>query len=268
MGAPVWPDRRIAVILAQATSALTLRSSGYATAMPKREDIRTILVIGSGPIVIGQGCEFDYSGTQACKALRAEGYRVVLLNSNPATIMTDPELADRTYVEPITPEILDQHPGHGGRARPARGRGAAHDRRPDGPQLRDGGPRARHPRRATAWSSSARRPRPSPRRRTASSSRRPWSASAWTCRRSGAAHTLDEALGSARARGPALRHPRRLHAGRRGQRLLPRRGTEFERIVAARAEALAHQRGADRGGPLRLEGVRARGRSATAWTTS
>jgi carbamoyl-phosphate synthase large subunit len=76
--------------------------------LPKREDIRTILVIGSGPIVIGQACEFDYSGTQACKALRAEGYRVVLLNSNPATIMTDPELADRTYVEPITPEILDR----------------------------------------------------------------------------------------------------------------------------------------------------------------
>ena len=76
--------------------------------LPKREDIKTILVIGSGPIVIGQGCEFDYSGTQACKALRAEGYRVVLLNSNPATIMTDPELADRTYVEPITPEIVDR----------------------------------------------------------------------------------------------------------------------------------------------------------------
>jgi carbamoyl-phosphate synthase large subunit len=72
--------------------------------MPKRTDIHTILIIGSGPIVIGQGCEFDYSGTQACKALRAEGYRVVLVNSNPATIMTDPEFSDRTYIEPITPE--------------------------------------------------------------------------------------------------------------------------------------------------------------------
>jgi carbamoyl-phosphate synthase large subunit len=71
--------------------------------MPKRTDIKTILIIGSGPIVIGQGCEFDYSGTQACKALRAEGYRVVLVNSNPATIMTDPEFSDRTYIEPITP---------------------------------------------------------------------------------------------------------------------------------------------------------------------
>ncbi|MCC7314212.1 MAG: hypothetical protein IT419_05270, partial [Planctomycetes bacterium] len=76
--------------------------------MPKREDIHNILVIGSGPIVIGQGCEFDYSGTQACKALRAEGYRVVLLNSNPATIMTDPETADRTYVEPITPHFVQR----------------------------------------------------------------------------------------------------------------------------------------------------------------
>ena len=76
--------------------------------MPKRTDIHTILVIGSGPIVIGQGCEFDYSGTQAIKALRREGYRVVLVNSNPATIMTDPELADATYVEPLTPEILEQ----------------------------------------------------------------------------------------------------------------------------------------------------------------
>ncbi len=75
--------------------------------MPKRTDIASILIIGSGPIVIGQACEFDYSGTQACKALRAEGYRVVLVNSNPATIMTDPELADRTYVEPLTREYLE-----------------------------------------------------------------------------------------------------------------------------------------------------------------
>ena len=76
--------------------------------MPKRTDIDTILVIGSGPIVIGQACEFDYSGAQACKVLKADGYRVVLVNSNPATIMTDPGLADRTYVEPITPEFVEQ----------------------------------------------------------------------------------------------------------------------------------------------------------------
>jgi carbamoyl-phosphate synthase large subunit len=76
--------------------------------MPRRDDLRTILVIGAGPIVIGQACEFDYSGTQACKALREEGYRVILLNSNPATIMTDPEFADRTYVEPITAEVVER----------------------------------------------------------------------------------------------------------------------------------------------------------------
>src|SRR4030065_184224 len=76
--------------------------------MPKRTDIKKILIIGSGPIIISQACEFDYSGTQACKALREEGYEVVLINSNPATIMTDPEMADRTYIEPITPEMVIQ----------------------------------------------------------------------------------------------------------------------------------------------------------------
>ena len=75
--------------------------------MPKREDIKSILIIGSGPIVIGQACEFDYSGTQSCKALRDEGYKVILVNSNPATIMTDPETADVTYIEPLTAEILE-----------------------------------------------------------------------------------------------------------------------------------------------------------------
>src|SRR5512140_1516928 len=74
--------------------------------MPKRTDISSILVIGAGPIIIGQACEFDYSGTQAIKALKEEGYRVILVNSNPATIMTDPEFADATYIEPITPEIV------------------------------------------------------------------------------------------------------------------------------------------------------------------
>ena len=74
--------------------------------MPKRTDISTILIIGAGPIVIGQACEFDYSGTQAVKTLKEECYRIVLVNSNPATIMTDPELADATYIEPITPEIV------------------------------------------------------------------------------------------------------------------------------------------------------------------
>ena len=74
--------------------------------MPRRADIHKILIIGSGPIVIGQACEFDYSGTQACKALRQEGYEVVLVNSNPATIMTDPETADRTYIEPLSLDVV------------------------------------------------------------------------------------------------------------------------------------------------------------------
>ena len=74
--------------------------------MPKRTDLKSILIIGAGPIVIGQACEFDYSGAQACKALREEGYRVILVNSNPATIMTDPEMADATYIEPITWQMV------------------------------------------------------------------------------------------------------------------------------------------------------------------
>src|SRR5664279_445451 len=75
--------------------------------MPKRTDISSVLVIGSGPIVIGQACEFDYSGTQACRVLKDEGIRVILVNSNPATIMTDPEFADATYIEPITTEVIE-----------------------------------------------------------------------------------------------------------------------------------------------------------------
>ena len=76
--------------------------------MPKRKDIKKILVVGAGPIIIGQACEFDYSGTQACKALKDEGYKVILINSNPATIMTDPDVADKTYIEPITVEVLEK----------------------------------------------------------------------------------------------------------------------------------------------------------------
>ena len=76
--------------------------------MGRRNDLKSILLIGSGPIIIGQACEFDYSGSQACKALREEGYRVILVNSNPATIMTDPSIADATYVEPLTVEMLEK----------------------------------------------------------------------------------------------------------------------------------------------------------------
>ena len=76
--------------------------------MPQRGDLRKILILGSGPIVIGQACEFDYSGTQACKALRKAGYEIILINSNPASIMTDPDIANKTYIEPLTPEIVSQ----------------------------------------------------------------------------------------------------------------------------------------------------------------
>ena len=107
--------------------------------MPRRDDLKSVLVIGSGPIVIGQGCEFDYSGTQACRVLKAEGIRVSLVNSNPATIMTDPEFADATYVEPITTEFA----GEGHREGAPR-RGAAHAGRPDRAERR------RRPARPTA----------------------------------------------------------------------------------------------------------------------
>ena len=100
-----------------------------------------ILLIGSGPIVIGQAAEFDYSGVQACKVLREEGYEVVLVNSNPATIMTDPEFADRTYVEPLTARV-----GRADHRARAPGRAAADARRPDGAQPREGAARRRHPR--------------------------------------------------------------------------------------------------------------------------
>ena len=115
--------------------------------MPKRTDIKRILIIGAGPIIIGQACEFDYSGAQACKALREEGYKVILVNSNPATIMTDPEMADVTYIEPITWQVVekiiekerpDAHPADHGRpdraqlrARPGQARRAREVRRRD-----------------------------------------------------------------------------------------------------------------------------------------
>ena len=106
--------------------------------MPRRPDITSVLVIGSGPIVIGQAAEFDYSGTQACRILRDEGLRVILVNSNPATIMTDPEFADATYIEPITPEFVDQDHRQG-----APRRAAADPRWPDRAQRRDGAARRR-----------------------------------------------------------------------------------------------------------------------------
>ena len=146
--------------------------------MPRRDDLESILVIGSGPIVIGQACEFDYSGTQACRVLAEEGYRVVLANSNPATIMTDPGMADRTYVEPLDPDVLTaiierERPDA---LLPTLGR-------PDRPQPHHGPVRAGRARRPTGWRSSGPTPRPSPPPRTASGSRRPCRRSACRCRR-------------------------------------------------------------------------------------
>src|SRR5580658_6433231 len=90
------------------TTRSTCSTASWGRSMPRRDDLQKILLIGSGPIVIGQGAEFDYSGTQACRVLMQEGYEVVLVNSNPATIMTDPEVATATYVEPLLPETVAQ----------------------------------------------------------------------------------------------------------------------------------------------------------------
>ena len=168
--------------------------------MPKRTDIHKILIIGAGPIVIGQACEFDYSGTQACKALREEGYEVVLVNSNPATIMTDPEMADRTYIEPITPEVVEQIlavekpdavlPTLGGQtglnigAGAARERGAGASRLPADRRQRRGDPQGRGPRAVQAVHGGD---RPGERRGAAwrtTSTRRERSATRWACRAS------------------------------------------------------------------------------------
>ena len=167
--------------------------------MPRREDLSSVLVIGSGPIVIGQACEFDYSGTQACRVLRAEGIRVSLVNSNPATIMTDPEFADATYVEPITADVLEKViaaerpdavlPTLGGQTAlnaavaPARGRHAH--------QVRGGAHRRQH--RGDHG-----------RRRTGSGSRTSSPASGRRCPRSRACHTLDECEAAARELGYPL----------------------------------------------------------------
>ncbi len=117
VGSDVCNDIGLSVILSVARGMVAHWPAPAPSSMPKRTDLQTILIIGSGPIVIGQGCEFDYSGTQACKALREEGFNVVLVNSNPATIMTDPQFADQTYIEPITPEaitrILEKERGGG-----------------------------------------------------------------------------------------------------------------------------------------------------------
>ena len=218
--------------------------------MPRRDDLRSVLVIGSGPIVIGQACEFDYSGTQACRVLQAEGLRVVLVNSNPATIMTDPEFADATYVEPITPEIVEQ---------------IIEQERPDALLATLGGQTALN----TAMAlHERRRPRPLRRRadrrrrrrdpaaaRTASSSSRSWP-------RSGPSRPLDDLphhgglpVGGRGARlpggGAAVVHD---GWGRLRDRLRRGRAAPHRR---RRAAGEPDHRGAARGVDPRVEGVRA-----------
>ena len=218
--------------------------------MPKRTDISSILIIGAGPIVIGQACEFDYSGAQACKALKAEGYRVILVNSNPATIMTDPGLADATYIEPITPEIVETH------------------HRPREARTRCCPPWAARPRSTPRCSSPATGALATPQRRTDRRPRRghrPRRGPAEIPRRHGRdRHRIARkrhrplAGGSprgARRRRPARRHPPQLHPRRhrRRHRLQPR-GIRADR--RRRPRSLAHHRSADRRIRARLEGIR------------
>ncbi len=219
------------------------------------------MLIGSGPIVIGQACEFDYSGTQACKALQEEGYRVVLVNSNPATIMTDPDFADATYVEPIDAAILEQH--H--RARAAR-RAAAHPRRTDGPEPRH---RARRDR----------RPRPlrgRAHRRDADAiekaeDREPFKAGHGRDRPRRPAHRGRPTHGRGRAGvaepRPAADHPPLVHPGRDGHRHRGRPTTSSRRRAGG-LDASPIDRDPHRGVDRRLEGVRARGHARRRATTS
>ena len=229
--------------------------------MPKRTDINSILIIGAGPIVIGQACEFDYSGTQACKALKEEGYRIVLVNSNPATIMTDPELADATYIEPITPEIVAKIIE---KERP--GRAAAHHGRADRAQLRavaqeDGRAREirrRDDRRHRRGHRQGRGPRAVPR---GDDEDRPGDAALAPDQDAGAG------AGGARGHRPAGDHPAVLHARRHRRRHRLQQGG-VHRDRRARPRRLADQRSADRGSGARLERVRDGGGARQGATTA
>ena len=214
--------------------------AGADSLMPRRDDLESILVIGSGPIVIGQACEFDYSGTQACRVLAEEGYRVVLANSNPATIMTDPAMADRTYVEPLDPDVLAAIIE---RERPDALLPDA--RRPDRPQPDHGPGRARRARGHGVEVIGA-TPRPSPPPRTGSGSRRPWRRSAWRSPTSGFAHSLDEAMAIGGAIGYPDHGPAELHPGRGRDRHRPRPATACVRLAAEGLDAIPDQRGPDR----------------------
>ena len=220
--------------------------------MPKRTDIKRVLVIGSGPIVIGQACEFDYSGTQACKALRSEGLEVVLVNSNPATIMTDPELADQTYIEPLTPEVVEAIIAEG-----AARRGAADRRRPDRAQPGGGAARARHPgqvrreadRRVDRRDQGGRGPAAVPQRDGGD-----WRRGAGERRR----QVARRSAGDRRHRRLSRHHPPVLHAGRRRRRhRLQHRGVPRAGRPGPGSQPGARDPG--RGVGDRLERVRARG---------
>ncbi len=225
--------------------------------MPRRTDLNHVLVIGSGPIVIGQACEFDYSGTQACRVLRAEGLQVSLVNSNPATIMTDPEYADHTYVEPITAAFVEKviaqqaergqqdrraagDPRRADRAqhrgRPVRERGAREVRRRDDRRRLRGHPARRGP-------AAVQGHRRQGRRRIGPKSR--------VC------FTMDEVRETVGELGPAGRGPAVVHDGRArlGHGAL-RRGRRAD--GRRRAGRIAERQRADRGIDLRLEGIRAR----------
>ena len=221
--------------------------------MPKRTDIKSILIIGAGPIVIGQACEFDYSGVQACKALKAEGYRVILVNSNPATIMTDPDMADATYIEPITPEIVEK---------------IIEKERPDALLPTMGGQTALNTALALDASGALEKygvemigakadviDKAEDRQKF----RDAMDKLGLESPKSKAAHTMDEALDGLEFVGlPAVIRPSFTLAGTGGGIAYNRE--EFEEIVAARAGPVADHRGADRGERARLEGVRDGGR--------
>ena len=217
--------------------------------MPKRTDIKSILIIGAGPIVIGQACEFDYSGAQACKALREEGYKVILVNSNPATIMTDPEMADVTYIEPITwkavERIIDKErpdailPTMGGQT----ALNCALD-------LHRNGVLDKYKVELIGAS-----PEAIDKAEDRSKFKEAMTKIGLGSARSGIAHSMDEALGRAARTGLPDHHPSVLHDGRHGRRhRLQRRRIRSD--LQARPGSLADQRTADRRIADRLERVR------------
>ena len=229
--------------------------------MPKRTDLQSILIIGAGPIVIGQACEFDYSGAQACKALREEGYRVILVNSNPATIMTDPGLADATYIEPITPEYVERVIA---RERPDAilptmgGQTALNTAM----RLHEQGILARYDCELIGAKAEV-----IDRAEDRLKFRDAMAAIGIESPSSRIAHTMSEARDALGEIGlPAVIRPSFTLGGTGGGIAYNRE--EFEAIVASGTRRLAHHRGADRGERARLEGIRDGGRARCAPTTA